>query len=97
MITALISTITGLVSGTVPNLLKEWGASRECNREVETLQKPTQTLTLQSPIMTMYNTAIMGQFDTFARTTMVRAMTATGKAIFRQFRAWSMHRTRACN
>ncbi|QZI92140.1 hypothetical protein PODOV073v1_p0015 [Vibrio phage PS25B.1] len=41
MITALISTLTGLVSGTVPNLLKEWGASREHNREVEMLKIQT--------------------------------------------------------
>ena len=37
MITALISTLTGLISGTVPNLLKEWGASREHKRELEML------------------------------------------------------------
>lgn len=42
MITALISTLTGLVSGTVPNLLKEWGASREHNREVEMLKIQTE-------------------------------------------------------
>lgn len=38
MITALISTFTGLISGTVPNLLKEWGVSREHSREVEMLK-----------------------------------------------------------
>ena len=37
MITALISTVAGLISGTVPNLLKEWGASREHKRELEML------------------------------------------------------------
>lgn len=42
MITALISTLTGLVSGTVPNLLKEWGASREHSREVEMLKIQTE-------------------------------------------------------
>lgn len=42
MITALISTVTGLISGTVPNLLKEWGASREHNREVEMLKIQTE-------------------------------------------------------
>jgi len=42
MITALISTITGLISGTVPNLLKEWGASREHSREVEMLKIQTE-------------------------------------------------------
>ena len=42
MITALISTLTGLVSGTVPSLLKEWGASREHNREVEMLKIQTE-------------------------------------------------------
>lgn len=42
MITALISTLTGLISGTVPNLLKEWGASREHNREVEMLKIQTE-------------------------------------------------------
>lgn len=42
MITALISTVAGLISGTVPNLLKEWGASREHNREVEMLKIQTE-------------------------------------------------------
>lgn len=42
MITALISTLTGLISGTVPNLLKEWGASREHSREVEMLKIQTE-------------------------------------------------------
>jgi len=42
MITALISTITGLISGTVPNLLKEWGASREHKREMEMLTVQTE-------------------------------------------------------
>lgn len=42
MITALISTVTGLISGTVPNLLKEWGATREHNREVEMLKIQTE-------------------------------------------------------
>lgn len=37
MLTALISTLTGLVLGTVPNLLKERGASRE----VKLTQNPT--------------------------------------------------------
>jgi len=37
MFTALISTVAGLISGTVPNLLKEWGASREHKRELEML------------------------------------------------------------
>ena len=37
MITALISTVAGLISGTVLNLLKEWGASREHKRELEML------------------------------------------------------------
>ena len=37
MTTALISTVAGLISGTVPNLLKEWGASREHKRELEML------------------------------------------------------------
>ncbi len=41
MITALISTITGLVSGTVPNLLKEWSASKEHSRELEMLKVQT--------------------------------------------------------
>ena len=42
MITALISTVTGLLSGTVPNLLKEWGASREHGREMEMLKIQTE-------------------------------------------------------
>lgn len=42
MITALISTITGLVSGTIPDLLKEWGASREHTREMQMLEKQTE-------------------------------------------------------
>lgn len=42
MITALISTVAGLISGTVPNLLKEWGASREHKREVEMLKIQTE-------------------------------------------------------
>ena len=37
MFTALISTVAGLISGTVPNSLKEWGASREHKRELEML------------------------------------------------------------
>lgn len=47
MITALISTITGLVSGAVPNLLKEWGASREHNREVKMLKNTD--IVIQNP------------------------------------------------
>ena len=42
MITALISTVAGLISGTVPNLLKEWGASREHKRELEMLTVQTE-------------------------------------------------------
>ena len=42
MITALVSTITGLISGAVPNLLKEWGASREHSREMQMLEKQTE-------------------------------------------------------
>jgi len=42
MLTALISTVTGLVSGTVPDLLKEWGASREHDREMQMLEKQTE-------------------------------------------------------
>ena len=42
MITALISTVTGLISGTVPNLLKEWGAGREHDREMQMLEKQTE-------------------------------------------------------
>lgn len=42
MITALISTVAGLISGTVPNLMKEWGASREHSREVEMLKIQTE-------------------------------------------------------
>ncbi len=42
MITALISTVAGLVSGSVPTLLKEWGASREHNREMEMLNVQTE-------------------------------------------------------
>jgi hypothetical protein len=41
MITALISTITGMISGMVPNLLKEWGATREHKRELEMLTVQT--------------------------------------------------------
>jgi len=42
MITALISTVTGLVSGAAPKLLKEWGASREHLREMQMLEKQTE-------------------------------------------------------
>ena len=42
MITALISTLTGLVSGSVPNLLKEWTDSREHKREVKMLGVQTK-------------------------------------------------------
>lgn len=42
MITSLISTAAGLISGTAPNLLKERGAHRENNREVETPQNSTR-------------------------------------------------------
>jgi len=42
MLTALVSTVTGLIAGTVPTLLKEWGASREHNREMRMLEKQTE-------------------------------------------------------
>lgn len=42
MLTALISTVTGLVSGTVPDLLKEFTSSREHKRELEMLEKQTE-------------------------------------------------------
>jgi hypothetical protein len=42
LITALISTITGLISGTVPDLLKEWSDSREHDREMFRLEKQTE-------------------------------------------------------
>lgn len=42
MLTALISTVTGLISGTVPNLLKEFTSSREHSRELEMLEKQTE-------------------------------------------------------
>ena len=42
MITALISTVTGLISGTVPDLLKEFTASREHGREMQMLEKQTE-------------------------------------------------------
>lgn len=42
MLTALISTVTGLISGSVPNLLKEWGDSREHGREMAMLEKQTE-------------------------------------------------------
>lgn len=38
MITALISAITGLVSGIVPDLLKEYKDSRQATREIEFLK-----------------------------------------------------------
>lgn len=42
MLTALISTVTGLISGTVPDLLKEFTASREHSREMQMLEKQTE-------------------------------------------------------
>jgi len=42
MITALISTITGLVSGSAPGLLKEFTATREHKREIESLRIQTE-------------------------------------------------------
>lgn len=42
MITALISTITGLVSGAAPGLLKEFTDSREHKREMAMLEKQTE-------------------------------------------------------
>lgn len=41
MITALISSVVGLVSGTVPGLVKEWRAGREHERELEMLTVQT--------------------------------------------------------
>ena len=37
MITALVSTITGIVSGAIPNLMKEWTSEREHRREMDML------------------------------------------------------------
>ncbi len=42
MITALISTVTGLISGTIPDLLKEFTRSRDHKRELEMLEKQTE-------------------------------------------------------
>jgi hypothetical protein len=42
MITALIATISGLVSGAAPKLIGEFTASREHKRELEMLEKQTE-------------------------------------------------------
>ena len=42
MFTAAISALLGLVSGTVPNLVKEWTASREHDREKDMLITQTE-------------------------------------------------------
>lgn len=42
MITALVSAITGLISGSLPDLLKEWKSGREHSRELEMLKVQTQ-------------------------------------------------------
>lgn len=42
MITALVSTLTGVLSGSVPNLLKEWSSTRDHKREVEMLTIQTE-------------------------------------------------------
>lgn len=60
MITALISTITGLVSGTVPNLLKEFTDSREHKREMEMLSKQTE---LQLQIAEKEGETRIGEMD----------------------------------
>lgn len=42
MITALVSTVAGLLSGSLPDLLKEWKAGREASREIEMLRVQTE-------------------------------------------------------
>jgi hypothetical protein len=42
MLTALVSTIAGLVSGSLPDFLKEWKSGREHGREVELLEVQTR-------------------------------------------------------
>jgi hypothetical protein len=42
MITALVSTVTGFFSGSVPGLIKEFTAGREHKRELEMLEKQTE-------------------------------------------------------
>jgi hypothetical protein len=42
MITALVSALTGLISGTVPDILKEWRMSREHDREMDSLTLQTE-------------------------------------------------------
>lgn len=42
MITALISAVTGLLSGAVPKLLKEWSDTRDHEREIAMLEKQTE-------------------------------------------------------
>lgn len=42
MLTALVSAVTGLFSGAVPNLLKEWTATRDHTRELEMLRVQTE-------------------------------------------------------
>jgi len=60
VITALVSTITGLISGTVPNLLKEWGATREHKRELEMLTIQTE---LQLKIAEKEGETRIGEMD----------------------------------
>lgn len=42
MLTALVSTIVGLLSGIAPSLIKEWGTSREFDREMSMLEMQTE-------------------------------------------------------
>lgn len=60
MITALVSMFSGLVSGSVPGLLKEWQAGREHKRETEMLNIQT---TLQIKLAVENRTLRLAELD----------------------------------
>lgn len=60
MVTALVSAITGLISGAVPDILKEWKAGREHNREMDSLTRQTD---LQLKIATQQGRTRVAEMD----------------------------------
>lgn len=60
MITALVSMISGLVSGSAPGLIKEWQAGREHKRETAMLNIQTE---LQIKLANLNKAARVGEMD----------------------------------
>lgn len=73
MITALVSMVGGLISGTVPNLLKEFTAGREHKREMDMLTRQTQ---LQMQLATIQGQTKVAEMD---REVDISAYEAQGK------------------